>query len=197
MASKFRRFTSRRRFPRRPVMREKYAWSTTVFNDTALSQTGVVDEQVLWDPNVDEVGYPQMNTVWTIKRILGRGNVVYNLEAAATTTDLIGVWQCLYVIDREDTDSTIISSGAGTIFETERVLQVETEGLLLFEATVDPATVTVVTPRPRVDIDWKGSLKLRQDQLLIHAIQVGNDASAVLNDARLFATYRVLHVRNG
>lgn len=191
----------RRAFPRRfgrPVRREKPVWATTNFNETAVTRDGALNEFAIIDPELLGTAAVTTNVTQVIstRRIIVRGGVAWSNESTTFAQDIITAFMAVYVIDREDTDATIVGTAVGSsILEggAGRVLWTDCQTLTNVEIPVGtPGTQQYFGMR--IDIDLKVRTNLRNDQLLLFGFQFGSDVTATMAAAALSCVSRVLVV---
>lgn len=190
-----RRFRVRRRFPRprgRGVGSPK--WFTTMFNEGALTLDTTATEFVIVNPVVYTPAEDrEINRVFQVKRIIVKGGIGVAPLLTATATEINAWFWALHTIDVEDTDGlSVASTGAGTIWNSERVLQCGCEVMTNIESTTTPGSQFV--PQLRVDIDLRTPVNIRQDQQIVLGIAVGNTATSTVALANFSAIARALIV---
>lgn len=193
-------FRRRRRFTKRfggsRLKRKTLAWDHGYFT-TALDLTGVagtVIEQVLFDPQswpgTGSIVAQNYNKELHIKRVIAKGNVIYEVQSAAFTQANAILGMAIYTIDRDDSDADILGGPAGSnIFDNERVVWFDEQCARITEATTGQVAVEF---GPRIDVDLKFPIKVKNDQYLVLGYEFGLPVNTVLNAALACISSRVL-----
>lgn len=185
-----------RRFQRRgfrkPLQVKRWAWVTTVHNETAVTRDGVGNLNILFTADDWQGNTANLTKVAVIRRIIVSGVVTAVPEVTAVSTENVNLFSALFVQDVEDTDTTIIDPAAGTILQAHRVLHTQCDGLAAMEIPTAQMGTNFIPAIATFRIDMKVNLKLHADQELIHAVQFGSAVTSVLNDARYSCYGRVL-----
>lgn len=186
------------RFRRRPFRRRDPAtspkWLSTVFSLSALDINAVLTEYVLLDPATMMAAEDlEINRVLRVKRVVFNAAVSYDTQAASATQNQYGViWAC-YVIGTDDPDATIITTLAGGILNSNRVIQTGAFAGLFCELAASIGTVSMY-PGDKIQIDVRTNINLRQDEQLVCGVQFASSPLAVLDSASLTGISRVLVV---
>jgi len=184
-----------RRFGGKPVMRERPVWTTNNFNETAMTRDGVINEFAILDVSVETPTLAAGPTeVHGLRRVIIHGGLATQVAITTAASDIIALFGALYVIDREETEASIVTTDRGTILEggAGRVLWTNCWTWASTEHTT-VATEAIQEPR-RIDIDLKVRLNLRFDQQLILGLQFGSDVTETLVSAAFSAITRTLTV---
>lgn len=185
-----------RRFPRKfskPVMRERPTWLTSVFSSSAVLRTGVINRFNVCDPSV--FGIAAAGRVH-IRRLLLRGGVGVIPEFTTFANGTVNMHAALYVINREDTDATLLTTSPGDILEggVERLLWTDVQICTIREQPSASGIESYIPAIFRVDIDLKTRVNLGYDDVVELAFQFGSDVTGVVSDARYSGIHRALHV---
>lgn len=178
----------RGRWHTKPNAKKRLAWTRGVFGNT-VDQTGTppdLTESVLFDPALDAVGGSagaDFNRKWNVRRAIVRGGLLpLPLTTAFQFAGYVMI-QALYVIDREDADNTLLTTNIGDILEggVERLLYTNVLTFCVNESTGTAVNPVALWNPPRIDIDWKGNVKMGMDELLVYGSQVTVDVSGALS----------------
>lgn len=177
-----RRFRTRRRFSRK-LARQRVAWGRGTFNDTMPTDNSLIEFTIIDPASVSPELAAGQNAPLKVRRIIIHGNTMFypdnNVTPVIVTSGALHA--VMYVIDREDTDSNIASGAAGFILATQRVLWMKSAPLIWHSsayANGGHPTVTSETSMD-IDIDWKGQVKLRADELIVLGFQTESYSTTV------------------
>lgn len=156
--------------------RKRLAWSTGLFGvalDFDATPSDIL-ELALFEPATDVLpATADFNRKWRVKRIIAKGNVVPIPQVATATIATLTVNTALYVIDRDDTDATIVGTATGEILEggADRLLYVDCQSKAFIEGPTGDIGPGFVEG-PRIDIDWSGTIVMGTDQIILLSFQV-------------------------
>jgi len=179
---RFRR--TRRRSFSKPVARVRNAWSPAVFDRVSASHSGL-SELVLFDPQSSDPASETDNNLTTrVRRVLVRGGMLWLPEGSPTPLYVhTAVHVALYVVDADDTDADLLSTAAGSLLTSHRILF--RDCLPFFAVQRDYTTSppdAASTMMYRYDIDQKFNVKLKPDELLVLGTHISASASGVADD---------------
>jgi len=192
----------RRRFGGKPVLRERLVWNTNVFEEVALSGTGALIENALYDPMLEAEPNTATSSgggkIVQIRRIIVSGGVVFSPAAVSLEFDVNAIWAAIYVVDREETDADLTTTAVGSLLEggAERVLWSKCYPFANGEQASTLSHQSVRPPLAEYDIDLKVRVNLTADQQLVMGQQFSNDVTSSMADIRIFALSRVLLRKN-
>jgi len=180
---RFRR--TRRRSFSKPVARVRNAWSPAVFDRSEVVGSGMT-EFVMFDPQSSDPASETDNNLTTrIRRFIGKGGVLFLPEGSATPLYAhVGVHMALYVVDVEDTDASLLTTAAGSLLTSHRILYREAIPFFAvqrdYTADAPNASSTLML---RIDVDQKFNVKLKPDELLVMGIHIGGSVTGVMDDS--------------
>lgn len=193
-----RRF-ARRRFFRKgqpPVKRQKRVWFSNLFSEDALGTSSTLIEEVIFDSEVSHVPAGFAYSVQAeIRRLVVDGVITWVPQITATAFEMASLVWAVYVIDREDTDNTLISTTRGAILEggARRVLRTGVIGFTAVELPVAQIGTSFIPAIP-MQIDLKVSMKVATDELIVLGMQWTSDVSSAINQAAFTGITRTLLV---
>lgn len=177
----------RRGFRMGRLKRQKTAWVTSIFIESAIDVTSstAMTEFVLVAADQDINPMPSaQNLKMLVRRIICKGGIMMSPLTTAVSFDPNGFMLALYTIDAEDADASIITGGTSSILLTERILWHDCLTFTGVESTGTTAVVPGFMPGLRIDLDVKLNVSLRNDELLVLGIQ----PMATLNNTITVAT---------
>lgn len=178
-------------FQRSGRRRGPVSWVTTVGNGAAQTVDGTLLESVLmeaadWGGNVDAV-----QKQGHLLRIMCDFNVTLVPESTTFAQGNLRLFWCVYIIDNDDADSSIISLAAGSIIQGCRVLQLGCEGQTAVE--VPTAQVgTAFVPAMKIKFDTRLRARLQGDEIIALGTQFGVSVTGTIASAALSGYARML-----
>lgn len=190
MRRNFRRF-------RKPVQRRRTAWQrgAIALQNFTFDQTHF--EYTVFDANLN---MPEMETqgnlTCLVKRIIVRGGLQWIPNNTETPTgSAFAINAVLYVIDKDDPDAGLGAFGSGTIMVSNRILWCDCYSKTHFTRDYTPNAPSPDEASWRIDIDWKGGVKVRPDEVIVLGMQtVHNISSLIGGTPQLNAQLAVLWV---
>lgn len=184
---------SRRRFTRRRFGRRKqdiqYAWSRNVFATNLVEDTTEFVGQILLTPTTWGGDTTAFNKQIVVRRIVADFCVTADVNFASDEQDASAIFSALWVEDEDDVDTQLINSAAsGTLLQEQRFLWTGLQGIVIIN-NAGGDVGTLINYPPTTHIDWKGKLKLRQNQNIIlgHQLQSTLDPTTSSVTARTFS----------
>jgi len=189
----------RRRFTRRfskPVALRRTAWSPFVYDVSAINIDTTLAERVLFDPQSSDPASETDNNLTTrVRRIIVSGGITVQPEGSATPLLQISALHCaVYVVDVEDTDADLLTTPAGSLLTSHRVLWRACYPYLACQISLpDSGGITGWrSSTVPIEFDLKVGVKLQPDQLVVLGMQWGNSIAGVTDDAFFSAQGAVL-----
>lgn len=169
--------------------RKPTSWVTAIANGVAQDVGGTLFENNLLDGSDwgTQLGVSKQGH---LIRTIGRFGVTWLSDATAGAGERVALFWALYIIDAEDSDSSIVSSTNG-IMDTCRVLACGCETAVFNEvATADVGT----EQRPGLRIEWDARLRARlgPDDVLALGTQLGATIQGTSNSITLSGYSRCL-----
>lgn len=191
-----------RRFSRRGGMRaskfekRKVAWDTTLF-DSNVPVAATLAELVVFQPADVTPTAGAGNARVTLRRIVIDGGFTFEPLEAAAQFDHAGLIWALYTIDQEDTDASLATTIAGSIFATERILQAGMFELGIRERAGELTSIPeAITRSHHLHIDIAPIVNIRFDDILVLGVQFNTSVATTLATARGTFLTRVLYDRS-
>lgn len=180
-----------RGFPRSSKFQKKQmGWDASIHIGTVLDDTGTITELTLCTPQVI-VGNSGQNQRVKLRRVIGQFAVFPTLEVAATTQGIMeGCW-AVYTIDVDDTDASLVTTAAGGILASERVLQMGYFGQVVHELPTAQMGTVLYDPC-RIDFDVKSQCWIRPDQALIFGLQLFGSIAGITTAITVSGVSRTL-----
>lgn len=190
MARRFQRGFNRSR--RAQFAKKRLAWTRALFGtDIDIGSSAALGEHILFDALTDiQPDTSDYHRKYTVKRIIVKGGHEFRPLATTFEQAFVRLNTCLYVIDREDTDASIVSTTPGEILEggADRVLFTDVQTGMVSEVTTANRAESFVVG-PRIEIDWRGNAKCGIDQLVVLGFQLAlNISGAVSNWTPVFVS---------
>lgn len=170
------RRTFRARTKRTPV-----AWVRTFFQESTIPTDATISENVLLDPSAVLVPgpTPKLNEVFMVRRVIVAGGVAFQPLNTAFAFEMVVCAWAVYIIDADDSDASIITTAAGTIMASNRILATGCININVKEGTV-AQTESIIAPSFPVNVDVRVNAKIRPEELLILAFQFGTTSTSAL-----------------
>lgn len=174
----------RARFRRRgaPFKRQTRNWLTTNFLTTVVPIDATLLQMVCFDPLSSQVLTSPFQYMkhYEVRRWVFNGVLGITPQNASASGFARFVWAA-FVIDREDSDATLLSTGAGDIMEggAGRVLQT---GVLGANVMASATNTPYVVPTMELKFDVKVGMKLKPDQQLAVGIQAATSLVTFVED---------------
>lgn len=171
--------------------RARTSWVNTVFNSSALNAGGNISENVLleaadWGGSV--VGVDKNAHV---KRVIITGGLNFMpVRETTQNVDVLGCVCALYRLDNDDTDNTIVSTGANTIWG-ERMFWTRMYSAA-FTTAVSTNTNQIDGINFDLNVDLPVKFVMRPDQLLLFGMQLNGNFNARLQITAARMVTRVL-----
>lgn len=184
-------------------MREKLVWSTSNFNEAAITRTGATTFNNFFVPVniydvVDNLEGP--SDKFSVRRVLVNGGIAVTAESTTFAQDICCMFAALMVLDNNDSSSSLVLTNRGELLEggAERVLwtgcytwnNIEIPAATLGGPRVEPAPVVF-------NIDWKGRCNMRLDETMTLAVAFGSDVTSTITGAAFSAITRTLFTHFG
>lgn len=177
----------------RPVVRERVSWDAGLFS-SIIDEDGIVATNfILFDPqDVRDTLDPARIKV---RRVICQGVVAVLPSSVAYTVASTALMVVVYVLDREDTDTLLNTTGGGSILRTARVLATRLVPVAVQEGVAAQANPGIVVS-PTWDIDWKGQAWVTNDEVVYCGVQLlgGLSTAVPVNGVGVDIHSRVLWV---
>jgi len=175
--------------------KKRFAWTSAVFGvgmDIAGTPPDLM-ENIVVDPMNDFQPGTDYNRKYNVRRILVHGAMQLVPNTTAAQVQGWTYIEALYVIDREDQDASLVTTDIGDILEggADRVLYTNVHSGCTIEGTTAQVSSNLI-PGERIDIDWKGNVKVGLDQLIVYAAQFTSDVSGAMSSATIQVITRAL-----
>jgi len=181
---------------RRPVERVKYAWANTVFNESAITLLGDINEQVLFEQGDWTTGIgPAARATCTVRRIVISGSLTWVPQFTAAATNLAGLAFAVYQTDEDDLDDNTLWSSQSTnslLRNADRLLWTHYRQLSVMEFTNLQATNSSPN-QVEVEVDLKVKIRIPMEAVLLLGIQFGGVVDSTIALAGFTGISRVLY----
>jgi len=172
---------ARSRFRGSRFQKARTSWVRGLFNEQSITRDATNNEFILLsgaDWQTDQSG---LNKKGYVKRTIVKGAITVVPNQTAGEVDHVAMFAALYVVDLDDTDTTIIGVGSGGILQGSRVLWQDCFGHAILESASALTDQSVILPTfGRIEIDIGIKVVLEPDQVLTLGIQTNANVTNVL-----------------
>jgi len=190
----------RRRFSRRK--RQRVGWVADVFD--ASIDVEAAPPKVMTQFSILEYDDVHSDTTLIAHPLICKRAIVsctlscQQLYSGAGPTQQTPVFgYALFIMDVDDTtDADFADTSFGSLLHSQRVLQLGTVGVAYTALNAANGAGIIMEESPRIDIDWKGSAKLKPDENLWLGVQMlwpsGDLSDSLIVRARLLSRCLIL-----
>jgi len=175
--NRFTRFT--RNFGRR--RRARGNWVSQVAVNEALTLTGAAADSfvLVEDEDVDAQTTTLVQRSVTVSRVIIDANIRMVPDVTAESFAFSTWWYALIVLDNDENSGLLNTAARGSLLHSNRVLHAGISSRMVrrVDASATAAVEYLVYEDQRIQIDWKGGVRIGPEQYLAFSLHPGGSIS--------------------